>query len=229
MYVFYNYPSIDKLMVSLASQISAQLTKALSLKKNVTFAVSGGLTPKPLFQALSMIDLEWNRVNIILTDERFVSESDERSNAKLIREHLLQNFAEKAPFLSFCSSLTSPADVAATLSKRLKRVLPIDVCVLGMGTDMHTASIFPDADRLEDALNMYSNYILLPIISPSIPEARLTLTARILLQSSNLHLLVTGLSKKTALQKALEAPSEKVAPVRSVLLNNSETSIHYAA
>jgi 6-phosphogluconolactonase len=119
--------------------------------------------------------------------------------------------------------------VAATLSKRLKRVLPIDVCVLGMGTDMHTASIFPDADRLEDALNMYSDYILLPIISPSIPEARLTLTARILLQSSNLHLLVTGLSKKTALQKALEAPSEKVAPVRSVLLNNSETSIHYAA
>ena len=98
-----------------------------------------------------------------------------------------------------------------------------------MGLDMHTASIFSDADRLNDALDLKTSDILIPMRASSINETRLTLTARVLRETSSLHLLLTGRDKKAALDFALKSKDNRgVAPVRAVLFRDTELKIHYA-
>ena len=106
--------------------------------------------------------------------------------------------------------------------------MPIDICILGMGEDFHIASIFPDSDRLEEALSIEGKEVMLPISSPSVSEPRLTLTSYVLKSALNRHLLIIGEQKRLALKEALNMKTEKEAPVRSILFDKITTNIHYA-
>ena len=229
MYFIHEYEDRETLMQSLALQITTELQKILIKKKTVTLAVPGGATPKQLFQVLSLMDIEWGRITVILTDERFVPEKNGLSNSALLKNYFLKNFAAKARLINFYRPNYSVSNLARVISDDLKTVLPIDVCILGMGTDMHTASIFPNSDRLSDALDLDSKHILVPINAPGLIETRLTLTARVLRQSSRLHILITGPEKKMALDVALETSNgAEVAPIRAVLFRKLDINIHYA-
>lgn len=222
-----HYSARDELAADLAEIVAGDLRSALDARGTASLAVPGGSTPGPFLRALSAEDLNWEKVHVMLTDERFVPESSDRSNTRLIRETLLQGRAAAASFVPFYQEADRPEDVLATLTQGLAAALPLDCCVLGMGEDMHTASLFPGADRLTEALAPDAPP-LLPMRAPGAPEPRLTLTAPVLRASRALHLLITGAAKQLTLEKALNDQPTSEAPVRTVLTAPTPITVHYA-
>lgn len=224
--VIEEYPDREALALGLATRVARELGDALAAKGRASLAVPGGTTPGPFLTGLSLQPIDWAQVNVMLTDERFVPESSDRSNTRLLRETLLQNNAAAARLVPFYAKADQPEDVLTNLTERIVPALPLDVCVLGMGEDMHTASLFPGADLLDEALSDAAP-ALLPMRAPGAPEPRLTLTAPVLKASDHCHLLITGEAKMAALKKALEDGPATEAPVRAIL--SRPVTVHYAA
>jgi 6-phosphogluconolactonase len=218
------YQSREDLFRELAEIVGGQLKAALGAKGRATLAVPGGTTPAPFFTHLCNMPLDWENVAVLLTDERFVPETSERSNTRLLRETLFQNFATVAQFVPMYAPADQPEDVLNSLQSAIAQVLPLDVCVLGMGADMHTASIFPEADLLSEAL-ADDGPVLMPMRAPNAPEPRMTLSAPVLQAAGNLHLLIAGQAKKDALAIAQQKGPAIDAPVRAIL---PKAHIHYA-
>jgi 6-phosphogluconolactonase len=217
------YPDREFLMLGLANTIAGQLADFLRREGKATLSVPGGTTPGPIFDTLSGVDLDWANVAVVLNDERWVPESSERSNTRLLRERLLRGRAAQARLVPLYAPADQPEEMLEALQDGLKPHLPISVLLLGMGADMHTASLFPGADRLEEALSA-SAPILLPMRAEAAGEPRVTLTAPVLKEAFNIHILITGPEKRAALERAQGLPPEQ-APVRTILDN---ASIHWA-
>lgn len=215
-------------MQTLADLTVAALAAALAEKGRATLAVPGGATPAPYFAALAKTDLDWSKVTVLLTDERFVPATSDRSNARLLKQHLLVGNVAKARFIPYYRQDTTPEDLPGVLDPVLAPHLPLDFCVLGMGADMHTASIFPGADRLSEALSPDGSHIVLPMRAPGAPEPRLTLTAPVLRGAGEIHLLITGPEKLAALDAAQKLNDWQKAPVLAVLQREHEVHVHYA-
>jgi 6-phosphogluconolactonase len=217
------YPDREFLMLGLANTIAGQLADFLRREGKATLSVPGGTTPGPIFDTLSGVDLDWANVAVVLNDERWVPDSSERSNTRLLRERLLRGRAAQARLVPLYAPADQPEEMLEALQDGLKPHLPISVLLLGMGADMHTASLFPGADRLEEALST-SAPILLPMRAEAAGEPRVTLTAPVLKEAFNIHILITGPEKRAALERAMTlTPAE--APVRAVLDN---ATVHWA-
>jgi 6-phosphogluconolactonase len=222
-----DYPDRGTLMRDLAELVADQLRAAEATKGRATLAVPGGTTPGPFLEALSEADLAWGHVDVLPTDERMVPEFSSRSNARLIRETLLQNRAAEARLVHLHTPGVGIELVLDAVRRRVDAVLPIDVLVLGMGADMHTASLFPGAPELAEALADDAPP-LLEVHPPGQPEARLTLTAPVLRASSVIHILITGSDKAAALATALGDGPAAAAPVRVALTAPCPVTVHYA-
>ncbi|GGE25115.1 6-phosphogluconolactonase [Primorskyibacter flagellatus] len=217
------YPDRDLLALDLADTLASSLRNALARNDRVSFAVPGGTSPGPVFDALSTVHLDWDRVDVMLTDERWVPETSERSNTALLRRTLLTGPAAAATLIPLRADTATPEESLDALSAAIAPLLPIDVLLVGMGADMHTASLFPGADRLEEALSSHAP-VLLPMRAPGAPEPRVTLTAPVLRGAMDTHVVIMGAEKKAAIEQARHlTPAE--APV-SVLLGDA--TIHYA-
>lgn len=222
-----SYDTREELMQSLAKTVADELRAAIEQNGSASLAVPGGTTPEPFFLNLRKQDLDWDKVFILLTDERFVPENSPRSNSALIRRSLLQDHAARATHVPLYMEGDAPEEVLQDLCAGLDKALPLDVCVLGMGADMHTASLFPDADLLAEALSDAAP-ALLPMRAPGAPEPRLTLTAPVLKAADTIHLLIAGEEKKAALKQAMDGQDEFEAPVRVILNRSENTTVHYA-
>jgi 6-phosphogluconolactonase len=220
------YPDKAVLATDLAEVVADQLVDAIEAQGKASLAVPGGATPAAFLRALSKQDIPWEKVSIMLTDERFVDEDSERSNTRLLKETLLQGKAAEATLVPMVAAGNAPEDVLDALIGGLKPALPLDVAVLGMGEDMHTASLFPAADKLAEALSDDAP-TLLPMRAEGAGEPRITLTAPVLKGAGAVHLLITGPAKLAALQQALLEGPESQAPVR-VVLSRDDAEIHYA-
>ena len=218
------YPSVAEMMHDLAGKLGAALGRSLAEQRKVSFAVPGGTTPGPVFDALSAIDLDWSRVHVLLTDERWVPETNAQSNAALIRKRLLTGYASAAHFTPYFAADAPIATAAANLSKQLSDVLPIDVMLLGMGTDMHTASLFPNSDDLEAGLAPDAP-MFLPVTVTGQDVQRITLTGPVLRAACDTHILITGVDKREALHMAQTLP-EADAPIQTVL---PRACVHWSA
>ncbi len=217
------YPDREFLMLGLANTIAGQLADFLRREGKATLSVPGGTTPGPIFDTLSGVDIDWANVAVVLNDERWVPESSDRSNTRLVRERLMRGRAAQARLVPLYAPAEQPEEMLAALEDGLKPHLPISVLLLGMGADMHTASLFPGADRLEEALSPHAP-ILLPMRAEAAGEPRITLTAPVLREAFNIHILITGPEKRAALERAMTlTPSE--APVRAILDN---ATVHWA-
>lgn len=217
------YPDRAALYRALADQIAAGLAEAVKLRGAASLSVPGGTTPGPVFDLLAQMDLAWEKIAIVLNDERWVPEDSPRSNTALLRARLLQGPAAKARLVPLYAPAARPEDRLAELAEGLRPHLPLDVLLLGMGADMHTASLFPGADRLAEALAADAP-LLLPLRAEAAGEPRITLTAPVLRAARQVHLLLTGSEKRAALQRALGL-SALEAPVRMVL---DQASVHWA-
>jgi 6-phosphogluconolactonase len=212
------FSSSEDLAEAFADWTAALLQNAVATRGEATLIVSGGATPKRYFEVLSHREIDWSRVNITLADERRVSDDSPRSNAKLVREHLLQNQAAEARFVPLADNRLAPEQELAAAQARIAELpLPADLVVLGMGDDGHTASWFPQGDNLEAAMNAGERALVLPMTAPDAAEPRLTLTARVLLRANALALHIEGEGKRAVLAKALEGGPVEDMPIRGVL------------
>ena len=221
---FLEYNHREELVSSVAQILASNLNTSIQDRKNVIFSVPGGNTPGPIFDKLCDFDLDWKKVNIILNDERWVPESSERSNTKLLRERLLIKKAALAKYISMYSGALTPELGIPKLKERIERNLPISVLLFGMGTDMHTASIFPGGDNLEEALSNNAP-TLLPMRAGGALETRITLTAQVLNSSRIKHLVIFGDEKRAAFEKAIDLPYS-IAPISAILPGSN---VHWAA
>lgn len=211
------YPDRDMMAIDLAQSLAGELNGALMHEDRATFVVPGGTTPGPIFDALCAADLDWTRVDVMLSDERWVPEDHERSNTRLLRERLLVGRAAQAHLLPMYAPAAEPELAIGQLEQVIRPYLPITVALLGMGADMHTASLFPGADNLALALAPDAP-MLVPMRTETQPDARITLSARVLRDALSLHVVVTGAEKREALEKARALPPQE-APVSAILEN----------
>lgn len=220
---FVEYPDRELLTFSVANALASDLGAALRINERVSFSVPGGTSPGPVFDILSALTLDWDRVTIFLNDERWVPETHERSNGRLIRQRLMVSRASEATFVPLHVDTPEPEAGMERLAAAISPHLPISVLLLGMGADMHTASLFPGADRLADALAPDAP-ILLPMRAEAAGEPRVTLTARVLTDAMATHILITGDDKRAAIERA-DTLTPLEAPVKAVLAN---ATVHWA-
>ncbi len=206
----------EDLAQSLAQDVADELWRAIEAKGKATLAVSGGTTPKLFFDKLSRMDLPWQRVTVTLVDERQVPETSDRSNARLVRNTLLRNKAAAAVFIPL------------TGGEAAERLPPFDVAILGMGNDGHTASFFPGADRLAEALDSGTQSKLVAITAPGAGEPRITFTLPVLEQSGRLKLHIEGAEKKSVLAEALADGPEEAMPVRAILRSATPVTLYWS-
>ena len=213
-----DFPDGKSLAEAFAQWTAALLQGAVDTRGEAVLVVSGGNTPKLYFAALSDQPIDWGRVTVTLADERRVADDNPRSNALLVRENLLRGRAAKARFAPLADSRVTPEQEFAAAQARVADLhLPADLVVLGMGDDGHTASWFPKADRLAEAIDPGGRSLVLPIVAPAAPEPRLTLTARVILRASAVALQIEGKAKQAVLDKALgDGPIEDM-PIRAAL------------
>ena len=216
------YPDAEMMMMRLADLLASQIKQALLTHDRASLAVPGGTTPGPIFDTLCAVDLDWSRVDVLLTDERWVPESSDRSNTALLRRRLLVNRAAAAQLIPLYADAPAPEDRLADLTAGLAAALPLSVVLLGMGADMHTASLFPGADQLELALT--GDAPLVAMRAPGAPEPRITLSAAVLNAAMARHIVIVGAEKRAALDQA-QGLDPQDAPVAAVL---KDTTVHWA-
>jgi 6-phosphogluconolactonase len=218
------YPDRELMMMALADVLASELRSSVAHHDFASFAVPGGTTPGPIFDVLSAVDLDWSRIHVMLTDERWVPETSDRSNTRLIRERLLTGHAARAEYLALYTGDPTPEDALPGLHDKLSAELPLSVLLLGMGADMHIASLFPGADGLAEAMADDAPPVM-ALRAKAAGEPRVTLTAPVLKGAMSTHLVITGAQKRDVLEQARRLKDPVLAPVALVL--NSAT-IHWA-
>ena len=211
----HSFASRDDLARALAQAVGRRLAAAVDAGSAALLAVSGGTTPDRFFETLSRAEIDWPKITVTLVDERLVPDASPRSNAALVKSKLLQNRAGAASFLPLYGSGDIAADAAAAERKLRAMGRAIDVALLGMGNDGHTASFFPDADELETLLDPAARHLVSGVHAKSAGEPRLTLTLPPLLDAGFLALHIEGAEKRATLERAL-IPGSRL-PIRRVM------------
>ncbi|KCZ94341.1 6-phosphogluconolactonase [Hyphomonas johnsonii] len=187
------------------------LESAIEESGHASFMVSGGTTPAPMFRRLSNARLAWERVTVGLVDERWVSPEDEGSNEALVRKRLLTGKAGAAGFLPMKTWHANAESAAPDRNQAYRpHCDPIDLILLGMGNDGHTASWFPNAAGLDGALHADASTAVAAIDATGCPVAgahtdRLTLTGPAIIDSDAAILLIFGAEKRAVFENALLA------------------------
>jgi 6-phosphogluconolactonase len=208
-----------ELAQALADHVAELLSAAIKSNPHgtATLVVSGGKSPVAFFQALAQKPIEWSRVAISLADERWVPIEHADSNAGLLQRYLFQGPAADAQFFSLYRATDTLDDAAAATDEALKELPAIDVLVLGMGDDGHTASLFPNSPHLAEALALDGERLCLPMLAPSVPHQRLTMTRKLLASARSPILSVSGQAKLETLRTALAGDDVAEMPIRAFL------------
>jgi len=212
-----SHDNSQHLAQALAENVAGALRAAIDSHGQATLVVSGGRSPIAFFKALAQQPLPWAKVLVSLADERWVPVSHEDSNEALVRRHLLQGPAAEARLLGLYHSAGS-LEEAAKLSEQALADLPsIDVLILGMGTDGHTASLFPNSPNLDEAMDRDGSRRCLPMLAPSVPHQRLTLTLPVLKAARLQILSIEGQGKLEVLAQAMQQQDQRNMPISAFI------------
>ena len=184
-----------------AKRIAELLSRRLDNNGEASLVVSGGTSPGQCFAALAATDLEWQRVQVLLSDERWVSPEHDDSNEKLVRESLLVGAAAAATLLPVYAAGVSPEDRCDELQDPLP-ALPFACSLIGIGADGHFASLFPDADNLDKAMDVEGDRLYLPVVTAASPHLRISMTLAAISRSDEIALLFFGDEKLDVYNKA---------------------------
>ncbi len=215
----HEFPASGAIDDYLSSTIAHALEQAIITKGHANLAVSGGRTPREMLIKLAAHKLPWQQVNVVLVDERWTDIQSSDSNEHMLRDTLLQGPAADARYHSIRPEGEPNADSLADVSIRLLQAdaFPFDVLTLGLGEDGHTASLFPCADEIYQAMSMDNPALLMRIRPTTAPYDRISFTLQALLQSRKVFLHATGQTKKQVIARALEGDNTLEMPVRAFL------------
>ena len=222
---FADKPTLAK---ELAEAVADRIRAAIETRGVAAIAVSGGSTPGRFFQALGKTkDIDWSKVIVTLVDERWVDETNDRSNALLVNERMLQGPAATARFFPLYSGGDEPDEAHIAKTNALLAQLPeqFAAVVLGMGSDGHTASFFPGGDTLDQALSDAGPTV--SIRAPGAGEPRITFTLPRLLQADGLYLHIEGEEKAAVLDTALGDGPVADMPIRAVLRSGHAVNVYW--
>jgi 6-phosphogluconolactonase len=211
-----SFKTIEAAAYALADDIAATLRDAILSRGQALLAVSGGRTPQHVFEHLRGQNVDWDRVTLTLTDERWVRPDHPDSNEELVRSYLLQGSASQANFIPLFGGEESPLIGESSCEARLREMaLPFDAVYLGMGGDGHFASLFPN----EAAVSIHDRYCVgIPATDTRFP--RMSLTVPTILNSRKLFLLFSGAEKNAIYAEAKKPGSYKDIPLRYILLQS---------
>jgi len=226
---FREFASRERLDEALADTVVEMLGRGISQNGSATLVVSGGSTPLNFFRLLSALPLAWDRVTVLLADERWVPPDHSDSNERLVRENLLVGAAAAARFLPLKTAHDSAEQAEGNVDSILATVGRFDLVILGMGGDGHTASLFPGATALPEGLDMASGRQCLAVTPVSAPHQRMSMTLPRLLDSERIFVHITGTDKKHTLDLARKKNDPFKLPIAAVL-NQERTpvTLYYA-
>ena len=207
-----NNSSSDKLSKSIAKT----LNESIELSGKASLVVCGGNSPLPIYQKLSLADLDWSKVSVYLGDDRLLLSDHIDSNENLLRKNLLINNAKSAKFYPLVQPRINIKDL----------ILPFDIVLLGLGLDGHFASLFPEQVKLSSAFSIDADPDLIcseiPLGSPS--SKRISMNLALLLNTKRCILLVTNSDKRLVLEKA--STNNKM-PLH-FLINQDKTKLEFS-
>jgi 6-phosphogluconolactonase len=213
----YQYETPALMAEALAQRVAEGLREAVQERGRALLVVSGGRSPVPFFECLARQELPWSKVQVSLADERWVPPSHADSNEALVRRHLLQGPAAQATMLGLYHPAESLEEAARLAGQAVAGLPPIDVLVLGMGDDGHTASLFPGSANLPAALDPACPQRVLAMHAPSAPHERLSLTLPALTDAHLQLLAIQGPGKLATLERALQPEAVEALPIRALL------------
>jgi 6-phosphogluconolactonase len=217
----HSFEDQDVLTETLSRRIAKQLQEAIDQKGKASLIVSGGSTPKPLFEKLRKMEIAWEKVSVGLCDERWVDPLHEASNERFVKMHLLQERASVATFVGMFDDTMAAEEAEHACSQKIRKTLfPFDVVILGMGNDAHTASLFPENPKLEKAFDPDNRELCIAIEPENAPHMRMSLTLAAILSAKHLYLHFEGREKQAVYQEALEGEDIYKMPIRSILHQN---------
>jgi 6-phosphogluconolactonase len=205
-----------------ATRIAELLANRLDQQADASLVVSGGSTPLACFAALAKMSLDWDRVQVLLSDERWVDPGHEDSNERLARERLLVEQAAVAKLQAIYADDVTPEERCEELQESLPR-LPFAAALIGMGSDGHFASLFPDASNLDFGLDVESGRLYIPVTTAASPHPRISMTLAGISRSDEVLLLMFGDEKLDVYNEAKQMSNgypvsrlqrQKRAPVR---------------
>ena len=215
----------DAASLAVAELIAHALERRLAAEGGrACFVATGGSTPAPVYDRLCDRPLDWSRVDITLSDERWVAPTSPDSNERMVREHLLQGRAASARLVPLNAHAPDVETAAALTEPQVSPLAPFDVVLLGMGEDGHFASLFPGSPALAGGLDLAGERFCIgvPAGEPAPPQPRISLTLKAILASRLIVLLITGETKRAVLDQALGGAD---LPVRALLLQD-RTPVH---
>lgn len=194
----------DTLMHTAADGLAAALRDAISKHGSACAALSGGSTPEPAYRELAAMPLDWSKITFALVDERFVQPTHSASNEAMLRRALAPALAAGAQLLPMYEN-TASLDQAADAAEARYAPVRIDIALMGMGSDGHTASWFSGADRLGEALDLDNPRTVIGLSATQADGSseRLTLTRAAVSRAGHVVMLITGQDKRTRLEAAL--------------------------
>ena len=216
---WWEYDDAAEMADAVAGDIGFIIESAIDARGAAVIALAGGKTPVPIYEKLAATKLDWKRVTIIPTDERIVPLGDALSNVTMIGKTFIPKGARVMPIVP---KATDEYKAAGRSADALMQDLhwPLDLCLLGVGGDGHTASIFPGPDY-DEALNGPRERRALGVmpdpLPPEAPVARVSLSREGIVTARALMIAVTGAAKKTVIEQAIggrppPAPSAACSP-----------------
>lgn len=229
MMTLHEFVSTQTLNDAFALQLTQILRDAIAKRGQAYLVVSGGKTPQALFQTLSQTDLGWDKVTVLLADDRWLDASQNDSNERLVKATLLQHFAQQARFISLYTNTSSAFDGVADVLPRLSALPTFDAVILGMGEDGHTASLFPCSEQIAAAMADDAPAAL-AVKPQTAPYERITLSRARLLNSRHMFLHLVGANKHKVLQQAMASDDVLAMPIRAFLQHpETQVAVMYTA
>ncbi|WP_343345713.1 6-phosphogluconolactonase [Sphingomicrobium sp. XHP0239] len=227
---WWEYDDRDEMAAAVAGDIGFIIESAIEARGESLVAFPGGSTPLPIYEKLAEKQLPWKRVTIIPGDDRLVPVDSDLSNIRAIAQAMISTGARIYPIAAENDDYVMAGHAADARLKSLK--WPPDVVWLGMGTDGHTASLFPGPD-LDAAMDAPKAKLAMGVKPDPMPEdapvERVTLTRAAILQARAITVSITGQEKRDILEAGLEdGQSSKLPIVRVLAESEFPIDIHWA-